>query len=319
MRSGWGRGRMAALVAMSVLASFPAAAQEFPNKPIELIVGFAPGGGTDMAARALASGDTKYLGQPIEVINKAGASGVLAAQYVTAAKPDGYTLLMGGGSETIAVGHFRKLPYDPIGGFECVMNVVRQSISISVRADSPWKTFQDFVADAKKNPDKYSYASSGVGSLYHAAGMVLEKRTGIQLRHVPFKGGAETLTAVLGGHVDLAVSAPDEAFALIEAKKVRPLVVFSATRDALIPDVPTLKEVGIDFYMENMKGLMAPKGTPQAVVQKIHDGVKRMMAEDQSFKDSLKKVNLEMRYLSSEDFRKALQSMYNLIGEGVKQ
>jgi tripartite-type tricarboxylate transporter receptor subunit TctC len=252
------------------------------------------------------------------VTNKAGASGTLAAQYVTSVKPDGYTLLVGGGSETIAVGHFRKLPYDPIEDFECVMNVVRQSISFSVRADSPWKTFQDFVADAKKNPDKYSFATSGVGSLYHAAGMVLEKRTGIRLRHVPFKGGAETLTAVLGGHVDLAVSAPDEAFALIEAKKVRPLVVFSATRDALIPDVPTLREMGIDFYMENMKGLMAPKGTPKAVVQKIHDSVKRMMDEDQGLRDSLRKVNLEMRYLNGEDFRKALQFMYNLIGEGVK-
>jgi tripartite-type tricarboxylate transporter receptor subunit TctC len=301
-----------------MLGATPVMAQDFPSRPIELIVGFAPGGGTDMTARALANGNTKYLGQPIVVTNKAGASGTLAAQYVTSAKPDGYTLLVGGGSETIAVGHFRKLPYDPVGDFECVMNVVRQSISFSVRADSPWKTFQDFVADAKKNPDKYSYASSGVGSLYHAAGMVLEKKTGIRLRHVPFKGGAETLTGVLGGHVDLAVSAPDEAFALIEAKKVRPLVVFSATRDALIPDVPTLKEVGIDFYMENMKGLMAPKGTPKAVVQKIHDGVKRMMAEDPAFRDSLKKVNLEMRYLNGEDFRKALQFMYALIGEGVK-
>jgi tripartite-type tricarboxylate transporter receptor subunit TctC len=237
---------------------------------------------------------------------------------VASAKPDGYTLLVGGGSETTTVGHFRKLPYHPLNDFEPVICIVGQQIGLSVRGDSPWKTIQEFIADAKRNPEKYSYGSSGVGSLYHAAVIVLEKRTGIKLRHVPFKGGAETLAALIGGHVDVAISAPDEAYALIESGRVRSLVTFSGKRSQLIPNVPILKEVGYDFYMENMKGLMAPKGTPKNVIQKLHDGLKKMMTEDAGFKDSLDKVKLEMNYRSSEDFGKDLKFMYDQIGEGLK-
>jgi tripartite-type tricarboxylate transporter receptor subunit TctC len=296
-----------------------AEAQDFPTRPIEVIVGFAPGGGTDLTGRAVANHAKKYFGQTFIVENKAGASGTIASQYVASAKPDGYTLLVGGGSETTTVGHFRKLPYHPLNDFEPVICIVGQQIGLSVRGDSPWKTIQEFIADAKRNPEKYSYGSSGVGSLYHAAVIVLEKRTGIKLRHVPFKGGAETLAALIGGHIDVAISAPDEAYALIESGRVRSLVTFSGKRSQLIPNVPILKEVGYDFYMENMKGLMAPKGTPKNVIQKLHDGLKKMMTEDAAFKDSLDKVKLEMNYRSSEDFGKDLKFMYDQIGEGLKK
>lgn len=308
------------LISLIVLGIWGSArAQEFPTRPIEVIVGFAPGGGTDLTARAVANHATKYFGQPFVVVNKAGASGTIASQYVAAAKPDGYTLLTGGGSETTTVGHFRKLPFHPINDFEPVICVVGQQIGLSVKADSRWKTIQEFIADAKQNPEKYSFASSGMGSLYHAAVIVLEKRAGIKLRHVPFKGGAETLSALLGGHVDVAISAPDEAYPLIEGGRVRSLVTFSGKRSQLIPNVPTLKEVGHDFFMENMKGLMAPKGTPKPIMQKIHDGVKKMMNEDAGFRESLDKVKLEMNYMSSEDFAKALRFMYDQIGGAVKK
>ena len=296
-----------------------AGAQDFPTRPVEIIVGFAPGGGTDLTARAVANHAPKYFGQPFIVVNKAGAAGTIASQYVATAKADGYTLLTGGGSETTTAGHFRKLPFHPINDFEPVICVVGQQIGLSVRADSPWKTIQEFLVDAKQNPEKYSYASSGIGGLYHAAVIVLEKRTGIKLRHVPFKGGAETLAALLGGHVDIAISAPDEAYALIESGRVKSLVTFSAKRSQLIPSVPTLKEVGYDFFMENMKGLMAPKGTPKPIIQKLHDGVQKMMIQDAAFQDSLNKVKLEMNYMGSEDFGKALKFMYDQIGGALKQ
>lgn len=311
------RGILVSLIVISAWVS--AAAQDFPTRPVEIIVGFAPGGGTDLTARAVANHAHKYFGQPFVVVNKAGAAGTIASQFVASVKPDGYTLLTGGGSETTTAGHFRKLPFHPIGDFEPVINVVRQQINLNVRADSPWKSIQEFLADAKKNPEKYSYASSGVGSLYHAAVIVLEMRTGVKLRHVPFKGGAETLSALIGGHVDVAISAPDEAFALIESGRVRSLVTFSASRGQLLPNVPTLQETGHDFFMENMKGLMAPKGTPKPIIQKLHDGVKKMMFEDAGFKESLAKVKLEMQYLSSDDFAKALWFMYNQIGGGLKK
>ncbi len=295
-----------------------ARAQDFPTHPVEIIVGFAPGGGTDLTARAVATHGGKYIGQPFVVVNKAGAAGTIASQYVASAKPDGYTLLVAGGSETTSVGHFRKLPYHPINDFEPVICLVRQDIGLSVKADSPWKTIQDFLADAKKNPEKYSYASSGIGGLYHSAGLVLEKMAGVTLRHVPFKGGAETLSALLGGHVDVAISAPDEAFALIESGKIRSLVVFGAKRSPLIANVPTMQEVGYDFYMGNMKGLVAPKGTPKEIVAKLHNSLKRM-TEDPGFKESLEKVKLELYYMNSEDFGKAMKFMYDLIGEAVKK
>lgn len=294
-------------------------AQDFPTRPVEVIVGFAPGGGTDLTARAVANHAAKYFGQPFIVVNKAGASGTIASQYVATAKPDGYTLLTAGGSETTTAGHFRKLPFHPLNDFEPVICIVGQQIGLSVKTDSPWKTIQEFIADAKKNPEKYSYATSGIGSLYHAAVLVLEKNTGIKLRHVPFKGGAETLSALLGGHVDVAISAPDEAYALIEGGRVRSLVTFSGKRSKLIPNVPTLKEVGYDFFMENMKGLVTPRGTPKPITLKIHDGVKKMMNEDAGFKDSLDKVKLEMNYMSSDDFGKALRFMYDQIGGALKQ
>jgi len=293
-------------------------AQDFPTRPIDVLVGFAPGGGTDLTARAVATHGGKYIGQPFVVVNKAGAAGTIASQYVASAKPDGYTLLVAGGSETTSVGHFRKLPYHPISDFEPIICLVRQDIGLSVKADSPWKTIQDFLVDAKKNPEKYSYASSGIGGLYHSAGLVLEKMAGVTLRHVPFKGGAETLSALLGGHVDVAISAPDEAFALIESAKIRSLVVFGANRSPLIPNVPTMRDAGYDFYMGNMKGLVAPKGTPKEIVAKLHDSLKRM-TEDPGFKESLEKVKLELYYMNSEDFGKAMKFMYDLIGEAVKK
>ena len=296
-----------------------AAAQDFPARPVEVIVGFAPGGGTDLTARAVANHAAKYFGQPFIVVNKAGASGTIASQYVATAKPDGYTLLTAGGSETTTAGHFRKLPFHPLDDFEPIICIVGQQIGLSVKADSPWKTIQEFIADAKRNPEKYSYATSGIGSLYHAAVLVLEKNTGIKVRHVPFKGGAETLSALLGGHVDVAISAPDEAYALIEGGRVRSLVTFSSKRSRLIPNVPTLKEVGYDFFMENMKGFVGPKGTPKPIIQKVHDGVKKMMNEDAGFKDSIDKVKLEMNYMSSEDFGKALRFMYDQIGGALKK
>jgi tripartite-type tricarboxylate transporter receptor subunit TctC len=309
-------GFLASSVAFGIWGT--ARAQDFPTRPVEIIVGFAPGGGTDLTARAVATHGGKYIGQPFVVVNKAGAAGTIASQYVASAKPDGYTLLVAGGSETTSVGHFRKLPYHPINDFEPVICLVRQDIGLSVKADSPWKTIRDFLADAKKNPEKYSYASSGIGGLYHSAGLVLEKMAGVTLRHVPFKGGAETLSALLGGHVDVAISAPDEAFALIESGKIRSLVVFGAKRSPLIVNVPTMQEVGYNFYMGNMKGLVAPKGTPKEIVAKLHDSLKRM-TEDPGFKESLEKVKLELYYMNSEDFGKAMKFMYDLIGEAVKK
>jgi len=300
------------------VAALPAGAQEYPSKPIEVVVGAAPGGGTDMIARAVADVAPKYVGQPLVVVNKVGAAMVIAAQYVATSKPDGYTLNVAGGSETVAVPHFRSVPYDPINDFEPVIRFIIERVGFYVKADSPWKSMKDFVADAKQNPDKYSYAHAGVGGIHHATMLAVEKRAGIRLTAVPHKGGAENLAALAGGHVSMAIASPNEAYALVQSGRVRPLANASAKRAPNEPDTPTLREMGIDVYIENQKGFVFPKGTPAPIVQKLHDNLRKVF-DDPQFKANAEKLNLELAYLNGEDFRKALKSMYDQIGEAVKK
>ena len=295
-----------------------ASAQDFPTHRIELYVGYAAGGATDVLARAVANLGTKYVGQQIVPVNKPGASGTIASAAVATSKPDGYMLLVGGGSETTSAGHFQKLPFHPINDFETVIRFIRLPIVINVAKDNPWKNIQEMIAAVKAAPGKYSYASSGIGSHYHAAMLVLEKQAGISFRHVPFKGGAENLSALLGGHVDIAISSPDEAFALIEAGRVRPLAHFSDTRSPMLPNVPTIKESGYNAYVENMKGIMAPKGTPKPIVQKLHESLKKLF-DDPEFKATLDKLKMEAAYLGPEDFGKAIRFMYDQIGDSLKK
>jgi tripartite-type tricarboxylate transporter receptor subunit TctC len=305
-------------VSTLVLAAVPVTAQEYPSKPIEVIVGAPPGGGTDMIARAVADVAPKYVGQPLVVINKPGAAMTIAAQYVATARPDGYTLNVAGGSETVAVPHFRGLPYHPLNDFEPVIRFIIERVGFYVRADSPWKTMKDFVADAKQSPDKYMYAHSGVGGIHQCTVMALEKRAGIRLAHVPHKGGAENLAALAGGHVHLAIASPNEAYALVQGGRIRALANASATRAATDPNTPTLRELGYDVYIDNQKGFVFPKGVPQASVRKLHDALRKVF-DDPQFKANAEKLNLELAYLNGEDFRKAMKMMHDQIGESVKK
>ncbi len=295
-----------------------ASAQEYPSKPIEVVVGYPPGGGTDMIARAVADVAHKYVGQPLVVVNKPGASGIIGAQHVASAKPDGYVLLVAGGSETVSTPHFRSIPFSPVDDFEPIIRFMIERINFYVKTDSPWKTMQEFVADAKKNPDKYTYATSGVGGLHHSTVMVTEKRAGIRLSHVPHKGGAETLAALAGGHVNVAMASPNESYALVQGGRIRPLATASIERSPTEPNTPSLRELGFDVYIENQKGFVFPKGTPKAVMQKLHDTLKKVF-DDAQFKANAEKLKLELAYLNSEEFRRAMKAMYNQIGESVKK
>ena len=301
----------------ALFCGFPANAQEFPSKPIEIIVGFAPGGGTDMAARSIADVASKYLGQPVVVTNKPGATGIIGAQYVYNAKPDGYTLLVAGGSETVAVPHYKKLAFDPINDFDPLMRIMVERVGFYVLADSPWKSMNDLIAEGKKNPGKLTSGISGIGGLHHATVQVTEKKTGMAVTLIPYKGGAETLAALAGGHVNFAIASPNEAYALVQAGRVRCLALSALERSPTEPNAPTLKELGYDVYIDNQKGLVLPKGVPPAIKQKLADAFKKAY-DDPQFKATAEKLKLEISYLNSEDFRKALKAMYEQIGESVK-
>ena len=313
------RNRTGLFFLMTLALTFSyAQAQDYPTKPIEVIVGYPPGGGTDMIARAVSDVAPKYVGQPLVVVNKAGATGTIAAQSVAAAKPDGYMLLVAGGSETISVPHFKKLPYDTLNDFVPVIRLMIERVGFYVKTDSPWKTMKDFMADAKQNPDKYTYATSGIGGLHHATVLVLEKRTGVVLRHVPHKGGAETLAAVAGGHVNVAMASCNEAYALVQGGRIRPLANASLVRSPVEPNTPTLRELGYDVYIENQKGFVFPKNTPKPIVQKLHDRLRKVF-DDPQFKSSAEKLQVELAYLNGEDFQKSMKVMYDQVGASLKQ
>jgi tripartite-type tricarboxylate transporter receptor subunit TctC len=307
--SRWNYGCILAAAWVILLGALPVGAQEWPTKSIEVVVGYAPGGGTDMVSRAIADVAAKYLGQPLVVNNKPGATGIIGSQYVFNSKPDGYTLLVAGGSETVSVPHFKSLPFSPINDFDPVIRLMVERIGFYVRTDSPWKT---------KNPEKYSYATAGLGGMHHATMLVTEKRAGIRMTHVPHKGGAETLTALAGGHVNVAMASPNEAYALVQGGRVRCLAITALERSPTEPNAPTMRELGYDVYIDNQKGFVLPKGVPQPIRQKLHDGVKKAY-DDPQFRAGAEKLKLELSYLNGEDFRKALKAMYDQIGDSVKK
>jgi tripartite-type tricarboxylate transporter receptor subunit TctC len=301
---------------LTFTAALPVQAWE-PKKPINIVVGFSPGGGTDIIARTVSSAAQEFFPVPLVIVNRSGASGTIAAEYVRNAPPDGYTLLVAGGSESTSVGNHQKLPYDIRSDFSSVLQFNRQRTLLAVKGDAPWKSLQDFVTEVKANPGKYTYGSSGAGGIYHSALLVFTRNAGLDMKHVPYKGGAPAMAALLGGHIDVTALSPDEGKAMLDSGQVRALATFSNERYPGYPDVPTLMESGHDIYLENMKGLIGPKGMDPEVVAYLHDNFKKAMETD-TFKALAKKANIEVQYRDGAGFQKAMTEMYNAIGKAVR-
>jgi tripartite-type tricarboxylate transporter receptor subunit TctC len=297
-------------------------ASAFPTKPITLVVPFPPGGGTDTVGRPLASVAHNHLGQPMVVINKSGGAGAVGAQFVANAKPDGYTVLHGLNSLTELpqvdelLGRtpaFKKEQFVPIG------QVAVTPFAIMVNVESRWKTFKDFVEEARQKPDEFQYASAGVYSTTHIMWEMILKATGLRVRHMPTTGGGPIMVAVLGKHVDIshcvmpAVCGPQ-----LEAKKIRLLAVTSDKRLPNYPDVPTLKELGYDVTHAIWHTLMVPSGTPPDVVAKLRQGLKAMV-EDEAFKALMGKLGERIQYMSGEDFEKFWADDYKKVGTLLRQ
>jgi tripartite-type tricarboxylate transporter receptor subunit TctC len=292
--------RLILLVAASVAFAMNAQAQQFPTRPITLIVPSVAGGGTDVAVRALATATEKHLGQPIIIENRPGASGTLAPANMAAnAKPDGYTLAQ------LQITMFRmpfiqKTTYDPTKDFTYIINVGSYTFGTVVRADAPWKTFNELLDYAKANPGKLNYGTPGAGTSLHITMEQIAKARGIKWTQVPFKGGAETMNALLGGHIDLLADTPGWA-GLVNTGQFRLLATWGAQRTKNWPDVPTLKEMGIDMVSNSPFGIGGPKGMDPAVVKVLHDAFKKGM-EEQSYKDAMFRLDMEPNYLSTADY-----------------
>lgn len=258
-------------VAAALLLASTAAAQ-YPDKPIRLVVPFAPGGVTDTSGRIVAEALAKRLGQPIVVENKAGASGNIGTQGVVNATPDGYTLVLGFDGTLVINPHvFANFPFDVVRDLEPVGKIGDATLIIVAHPSFPAKTLPEMIAHSKKEAGGLSYGTSGVGGTPHIAGELLKLRTGANLTHVPYKGGGQAMTDALGGNIPLVYTAIAGAMQHVKAGRLVPIAVSSARRSPSLPDVPTFIEGGVpDFEASSWVAILAPAKTPKAVIEKLN-------------------------------------------------
>lgn len=311
------RAALAAAVTMLAALASPVQAQAWqPTQPITILVGFAPGGSADQIARQLSFAAKGIVPVPVVVVNKVGAAGAIAAQATAEAKPDGYTMFVGGGSETTSVGNHKTLPYDPRKSFVPILKVARAPSLLVVRSDSKFADMQALLAEARTGPEKVSYGSTGEGGIFHSTALVLEKQTGTKLLHIPYKGAAEAMTALAAGQIDSAFGAYEEMKGLIDAGKLRPVAVFSKTRSPVLPNVPTMTELGVPIALDNMKGLMAPAGLPEPVYRYLNDAFRKAVQSD-AWKEYVAKSGITVDYADGPAFQKEIVEAYELIGKAI--
>lgn len=303
------RRQLIALMSATLCSAWalPASAQAFPNKPIKLVIAFPAGGPTDITMRALAEGASKVLGQPVIVDNKPGAGGSLPAQALQSAPADGYTLAQIPQS-IFRLPYTTKMTWDPVKDISYVINVTGYAFGVVVPTASPLKSWGDFVAYAKANPGKLSYGSTGNLTSPHLTMEHVAQKADIKLLHVPYKGSADLMQALLGGH--LMAASDSTGFApQVEAGKLRVLNTWGDKRLDKFPDAPTLKELGYDIVQNSPFGIGAPRDTPPAVVKRLHDAFKTAM-EQPAYLDALKRYDMVPIYMNSAQYKKFAQDTF---------
>ena len=278
------RSLLAGLMAASALlaATAPArAADDWPSKPITLVVPYAPGGFADTRARLLARKLEASLGQPVVIENKAGAGGVVGTAQVAKSAPDGYTLGTGNLAPlSVNPTLMRTVPYDARKDLAPVILIETSPLVLSVSNQLPVRNLQELIALAKKDPGKLSFGSSGVGGAHHLSGEMFREQAGIDIVHVPYKGGSLAATDLMGGHLSMMFEMGYAALPAIQSKKVHPIAVTSAKRLAILPDLPTLSESGLPgFESYNWQGIIVPAGTPAPIIAKLNAEFNRILQD----------------------------------------
>ena len=278
----------AAIVPTEVLAQ-----EKYPAKPIQFICPYAAGGGSDQRSRQIARFISMALGVPVLVENKPGAGGNIGTDYIAKAKPDGYVIGMGNFAPlAVNSAMFPKMAFDPARDLSMVCLIEQGPLVLMVRPDSPFKTVQDIVAAAKAAPGRLSFASGGLGGSHHLAGELFKSISGLQLTHIPYKGGAPATTDLMGGQVDMMFEQLYSAAPNMQVKKLRALAITSTARSPLFPDIPTMMEAGVkEFEVENWQGLVAPAATPRAVVNLLNDAVNKALQDPELRKQMLSQGN----------------------------
>jgi tripartite-type tricarboxylate transporter receptor subunit TctC len=290
------------LATLVILPSAPVWAQDWPQKPIRVLVGFGAGGGTDIVSRILAVPLGEALGQPVVVENKPGAGSTIASDTVAKAPKDGYTAAMLSPGHTVSAAMFKALPYDPVKDFAPVAMVADSAFVVVARKDFPADDIKGLIALAKKDPGKLNFASVGVGSTQHFAGELLHQMTGMQVQHVPYRGTPAVVTGLLSKDVDYAVELVHAVSGQVQAGQLKLLAVGSAQRWPTIPNVPTVAESGVPGYaVAGWYGLVYPAGTPQAIVDKTSKALNEILSRP-AIKEQLIKVGAVAHYMPPAEF-----------------
>ena len=304
--------RLATCLWAAVAVLGTAQAQSWPQKPVKIVVPYAPGGNTDVIARMIAQrlGDT--LGQQFVVENRGGAGGAIAADLVAKSQPDGYTLCVCALSQLVPVPLTQKVAYDPLKDFTPIANIGANGFVIAVSATAvPAKTLPDFVAYAKANPGKMTFSSGGVGSLTHLAAALFVQRAGIQLNHAPYTGGAPALTDTIGGHVHMYAASPSEVIAHIENPQLRLLGISSPKPISQLPAVPAIAQFYPNFQALTWNGLIGPANMPKEVVDILSREVLKAL-NDKAFVERLQKAGVEPVPTTPAEFKKEIEDEYKM-------
>ena len=309
---------MAAVASGLALSAGAALAQSpYPNKPIRLVVPYPAGGGADGLARMVAQKMADSLGQSIVIDNKPGANTMLASNEVARAQPDGYTLLYVASSFAINPSLY-KVPYDTVKAFEPVGMVAEVPLIIIRNHKVPYNTVTELIAAAKARPDSIDYASYGQGSPAHLGGELLESMAGVSMTHVPYKGSAPALNDLMGGQVNVAFSSIEPALQLVATKRVHPIAVMTKKRIAALPNVPTVAEVLPGFEAIGWNGIVAPAGTPAAIVSKLN-AVLNEAVKSPSIAEKYAKQGVEADPMSAQEFGKLIADEISKWGDVVKK
>jgi tripartite-type tricarboxylate transporter receptor subunit TctC len=309
------------LLALLVALVAPFAAAQFPDHPITMIVPFPPGGVADAVARPVAEAMSRDLKQPVVIENKPGAGGGIGMAQVAKAKPDGYTVLLSLSSYTVLPEADRILGRAPMYQLDQLKPLARFTADPTVfvvRAETPWKTLDDFLRDARANPGKYTYGSSGNYGTMHMPMEMFAGAAGVKLTHVPYTGAGPAIVGLLGGQVDALATGPASIVQHIKGGKVRALAQWGNGRLVALPDVPSLKEAGTNVEYAQWSGLFVPSGTPEPVVQRLRDAA-RAAANDDRVKQVLLSAGSPIQYLDAPEFQRYVDADASKMADVVKR
>lgn len=320
--------KSAYFAAMALLCCFsvsgfarPAAGAEqgdarFPAKPLTFIVPLPAGGAPDLASRLICKEAEKFLGQPIVVVNKPGASFTVGIAAIASARPDGYTIGYAGHPGMFVAPLTEKVPYHPVKDLREIMQFGVMNVGVTVKGDSPFKSFKDIVAYARQNPEKLTYGSAGVGSLGHLVLQQIARKEKVRFTHIPFKGSSETQVALLGGHI--LVGTGDFNYSLLESGQIRLILLISEVRSPDYPKIPIMKDLGYEAPAPTFLNIAGPRGLPDEIVKKLNDAFVKAMKEPPFIK-GMKELRFTVAYKSGKELDSYVALNYDLFAKLLKE